>query len=241
MVKLVNLSVLSAAALALSACDLPGSGLADAATLHADAAQPELVEERGGDAWCDDFEPGEGGMTDCALRVDGQRFVYFDYLTDADGYASEMVLTQHSFAGATLATSEPVAVEPVHGAPALRDLDGDGHAEILFGLMSGNVNTVYAVWREDADGVFVPAGEVSTYGIDSLELRDGLIIAPSRGSAASYYEEASRFGPDGLERVYLLEIDHAQRHCQLTEVSGAAEGLDADTLIAACESRDWED
>lgn len=239
MVKLLNLSLVSAAALALMACDLPGGGQADAAAPPAEAAQPELVEERGGDAWCDEFEPGEGGMTDCALRVDDQRFVYFDYLTDADGYASELGLTQHSFAGATLAISAPIAVEPVQSVPALRDLDGDGNAELLFGLMSGNVNTVFAVWRQNSAGLFVPAGEVSTYGIDSLELRDGLIIAPSRGSAASYYEEASRFGPDGLERVYLLEIDYAQHRCQLTEVTGAAEDLDADALIAACESRDW--
>ncbi|WP_417493007.1 hypothetical protein [Maricaulis sp.] len=233
-----KLTLVCAVALALGACDAATDSTALAT--GGEVAPEAEVSERGGDAWCDEFEAGEGSSTDCALRVDDQRFVYLDYLTDEDGYASQMVLSQHSFAGATLATSGPIDVEPVYGVAALRDLDGDGTAELVIPLFAGNVNTVYAVWRQDAAGLFAPVGEVSTYGIDSLELRDGLIIAPSRGSAVTYYETASRFGADGIETVYELEMNYDSRTCRLADESGlAAAGLDAAALISACEARDW--
>tara|TARA_R110000868_G_scaffold10138_6_gene49528 strand:- start:1215 stop:1931 length:717 start_codon:yes stop_codon:yes gene_type:complete len=233
-----KLTVVCAAALALGACDLPR---VNAATSVDDTAAPAAeVSELGGDAWCDELEPGMGSSTDCALRIDDQRFVYFDYLTDENGYASELIVSQQSFAGDVLATSEPMEVEPGYAGPSLRDLDGDGVTEFLIPLYSGNVNTVFAVWRQGADGIFAPAGDVSSYSAESLELRDGLIIAPSRGSATTHYEAASRFGPDGLEPVYELEIDYEHQTCTLTNASGlGSAGLDADTLIANCQARDW--
>ncbi|WP_339736855.1 hypothetical protein [uncultured Maricaulis sp.] len=238
--SLINkLTVVCAAALALGACDAATETVALAAMAP---AEPEAeVSERGGDAWCDEFAEGEGAGTDCALRVDDQRFVYLDYLTDEDGYASQMVLTQHSFAGDLLARSEPIDVEPVYGVAALRDLDGNGAAELLIPLFAGNVNTVFAVWRQDATGLFAPAGELSSYGIDSLETREGLVIAPSRGSAVTHYETASRFGADGLETVYEIEINYETRSCRLTDATGLeAAGIDGDALVSACEDRDWE-
>ena len=233
-----KLTLVCAAALALGACDVASENTALAA---ADAPAPEAeVSELGGDAWCDEFAEGEGSGTDCALRVDDQRFVYLDFLTDEDGYASQMVLTQHSFAGDLLARSEPIDLEPVYGSSALRDLDGDGMAELLIPLFAGNVNTVFAVWRQDAAGLFAPAGDLSSYSIDSLEARGGLIIAPSRGSAVTYYETAWRFGPDGLESIYELEMNYDSRTCRMTDESGlAAVGLDAAALIAECQARDW--
>ena len=234
-----KLALVCGAALALGACDVASQNPVLPAADAQKAPEAE-VSERGGDAWCDEFEAGTGASSDCALRIDDQRFVYLDYLTDEDGYASQMVLTQHSFAGVLLATSEPVEVEPVPAVAALRDLDGNGATELLIPLFAGNVNTVFAVWRQDGAGLFAPAGDVSSYGIDSLETRDGLVIAPSRGSATTYYETASRFGPAGLETVYELEMDYEHRTCQLTDASGlAAAGLDGAALIATCEAREW--
>jgi len=233
-----RLALVCAAALALGACDAATESVAMAA---AEAPAPEAeVSERGGDAWCDEFEAGEGASSDCALRINDQRFVYLDYLTDEDGYASQVVLTQHSFAGELLATSAPIDVEPVYGVAGLRDLDGDGAAELLIPLFSGNVNTVFSVWHQDDTGLFAPVGELSSYGIDSFEARNGLVIAPSRGSAVTHYRAASRIGAGGLEAVYEIEIDYEHRTCQLTYSAGlAAAGLDAATLIADCEARDW--
>ena len=234
-----KLTLVCAAALLLGACDAATEATALAAAAEAPAPQAE-VSERGGDAWCDEFAQGEGGSSDCALRVDDQRFVYLDYLTDEDGYASQVVLTQHSFAGELRATSEPIAVEPVYGVAGLRDLDGDGAVELLIPLFSGNVNTVFSVWHQDGTGLFAPVGELSSYGIDSFEARDGLVIAPSRGSAVTHYRAASRIGASGLEAVYEIEIDYEHRTCQLTYSAGlATAGLDAATLIADCEARDW--
>jgi hypothetical protein len=234
-----RLTLVCAAALVLGACDAATETAALAAVADAPAPEAE-VSERGGDAWCDEFEDGEGSTSDCALRVNDQRFVYLDYLTDENGYASQMVLTQLSFAGELLARSEPIEVEPVYSVAALRDLDGDGADELLLPLFAGNVNTVFSVWRQDAAGLFAPVDEVSTYSIDSLETRDGLVIAPSRGSAVTHYETASRFGPAGLETVYELESDHEHQTCQLTDASGlAAAGIDGARLIADCEARDW--
>ncbi|WP_417483690.1 hypothetical protein [Maricaulis salignorans] len=234
-----KLTLACAAALALGACDAATETAALAVAAEAPAPEAE-VSERGGDAWCDEFEAGEGASTDCALRVDDQRFLYLDYLTDDDGYASQLVLSQHRFAGTTLATSEPIDVEPVYGVAGLRDLDGDGAAELLIPLFSGNVNTVFSVWHQDETGLFAPVGELSGYGIDSFEARNGLVIAPSRGNAVTHYQAASRIGASGLEAVYEIEIDYEQRTCQLTYSTDlAAAGLDAASLIADCEARDW--
>ncbi len=111
----------------------------------------------------------------------------------------------------------------------------------LMPLFSGNVNTVFSVWHQDDSGLFAAIGELSGYGIDSFEARNGLVIAPSRGNAVTHYQAASRIGASGLEPVYEIEINYEQRTCQLTYSTGlAAAGLDAATLIADCEARDWE-
>jgi hypothetical protein len=196
-------------------------------------AQPQ-PEERGGDVWCNEFEAGEGGVTDCVLRVDNERFLSFDY-TPAD-YGHTLVFTLFSFGGDALQVSEAVEVEHVYSAPELRDINGDGRAELFVPLLTGNVNTLSAVWQQNDDHLFQPAGELSGYD----EIRGALIVVTARSNAATYVERGVTLGPDGFAEVYEMEINYADRSCtMLVETGLDALKLSAEQLVADCEARDW--
>jgi hypothetical protein len=191
-------------------------------------------EERGGDVWCDEFEAGEGGVTDCVLRVNDERFLNFAY-SPAE-YGHTLVFSLFSFAGETLQVSETVEIGNVYSTPELRDINGDGRDELFVPLMTGNVNTLSAVWQQDDDGWFRPAGELSGYD----EIRGSLIVVTSRSNAATYVERAVTLGPDGFAEIYEMEINYAARRCTILHATGLDDlKLSAEQLVADCEVRDW--
>jgi hypothetical protein len=193
------------------------------------------VEERGGDVWCDEFEAGEGGATDCVLRVDDERFLSFVY--SAADYGHTLEFTLFSFAGDTLQVSETLEIGNVYSAPELRDINADGRDELFVPLMTGNVNTLSAVWQQDDDGWFQPAGELSGYD----EIRGSLIVVTSRSNAATYVERAVTLGPEGFAEVYEMEINYADQACTMLVAPGLeALGLSAEALVTDCEARDWD-
>ncbi|WP_395648167.1 FG-GAP repeat protein [Terricaulis sp.] len=69
--------------------------------------------------------------------------------------------------------------------PSADDIDGDGRADILIGIASGNVNTEYAVWLYNgADNAYRRAGIIS--GMEFSRTSEGYLAAPARSSAASW-------------------------------------------------------
>jgi hypothetical protein len=65
---------------------------------------------------------------------------------------------------------------------SVEDIDKDGKADLLLPLETGNINTTWAVWRQQDDGKgFVRIGEPS--GVEIKKTDSGYIAVPSRSSA----------------------------------------------------------
>ena len=120
-------------------------------------------------------------------------------------------------------------------APSLEDLDQDGDPELIIPDFTGNVNTVYRV-RQLIDGRFEPTGEVSGLGLER-DAETGLLGISSRSSAVQYAYHAYVLSDEGLVLAYEVDSDLADRACVLTPGPAFdAAGLDANTLLTACEA-----
>jgi hypothetical protein len=195
-------------------------------------------EERGGDVYCNEFEAGEGGVTDCVLMLGERGFLTFSYTPSQSDHT--LIVGQHSFDGATELYSNPLSIENPHAAPALRDINGNGNEELFIPLMTGNVNTVFSVWQQDADGVYQPAGEISGFAVEFYEIRDGFIITYSRGNAYTHYESAMNLGPDGFTTIYELEINYHTEVCTVNANADLTDyGLTEDEITGKCAARSF--
>ncbi len=181
------------------------------------------------------LDMGTPGDVTCDLSVDDENVLSFDYKDTGNG-AYDLTVTQ------TLRVrSDPVEVAGSRSGPALRDVTGDGTPELFVPLFSGMVNVTHSVWMADANGIYAPVGELSGFGVDSLEVRDGLIFTTERSSAAEYVETALRVTPEGVQTAYSLDVNYADRSCTLSEgpaFADAARGTDE--ITAECEAREWE-
>ena len=83
--------------------------------------------------------------------------------------------------------------------PEVRDLDGDGLEDLLIPLMTGNVNTVYALHLQREGLGFVRAGELGGVSIDRTD--SGYISAAGRSSAAEWETAYYRITANALEEV----------------------------------------
>lgn len=83
--------------------------------------------------------------------------------------------------------------------PYVEDLTGDGAADLMVPLMTGNVNTAYALWVQGADGLFKRAGELSGVGVGLAP--NGFIAASGRSSAVEWETQYFRVTDGALEEV----------------------------------------
>lgn len=91
-------------------------------------------------------------------------------------------------------------------APSVQDVDGDGRGDILIPLMTGNVNTDYAVWLySGAEGRFERVGAVS--GVEIKRTDEGYVAVPARSGAASWTVSFFRLDQEGLHSLVTLQID----------------------------------
>ncbi|RKR03042.1 hypothetical protein [Maricaulis maris] len=192
---------------------------------HADDGMP----------WCDTLEIGSAGAVDCALMPAD---VLLNFAYETGEWESILSFTQHDpMTGELLDASDPLTIESVVSAPALRDINEDGAPELFIPYITGNVNTYYYVWQADEAGIYYPSGELGGFGVDAFELRDGLVITTTRDSAATYYETAQLLDVDGFVPIYEMLINAADGSCTITDGSGVmARGLDAATITADCEA-----
>ena len=115
----------------------------------------------------------------------------------------------------------------------VQDVDKDGKADLLLPLETGNVNTTWAVWRQQDDGKsFVRIGEPS--GIDIVKTDSGYLAVSSRSSAnewdvAFYKLEANALQPVVTTSIVAQgEVDKITGvECSVTDDGGLAQtGLD---------------
>lgn len=83
--------------------------------------------------------------------------------------------------------------------PEVRDLDGDGLEDLLIPLMTGNVNTVYALHLQREGLGFVRAGELGGVSIERTDA--GYISASGRSSAVEWETSYYRITANALEEV----------------------------------------
>ncbi len=99
--------------------------------------------------------------------------------------------------------------ENTYAVPAFTDLDADGADELLLPVMTGNVNTVYTVWRRTGeDRQFSLLGEIS--GVDFGPAGDGMFSVSARSSAMSYEVGYHRFAPGRIETVATALIEFVE-------------------------------
>jgi len=116
--------------------------------------------------------------------------------------------------------------EFVYGLPKLQDLDGDGRNELLVPLMTGNVNTVYALWR----GVTSPqpytrVGEISGVSFEAMD--DGMFSASARASAASWVTSYYKFIDGDISNIATAMVElpadqEGEEKCTLSDDGGLA-------------------
>lgn len=100
--------------------------------------------------------------------------------------------------------------------PNVKDFDGDGKADVLLPLETGNVNTTWAVWRQVDGPKFVRVGEPS--GVSVVKTESGYIAVQGRSSAADYYVSFFKLLPEELKPVLTIEVSGEGEPGKVTKV-----------------------
>jgi hypothetical protein len=171
----------------LGACERPDVATVD--TIDApieSAAAPAASAKRLPLPNCNDVAPdidagGEITHKDCRGMLPGDLGLAYEarYTPKDDGVTEVTV----QIVGPGDAGLQTIA-EQMEGSaaqPSVNDVDGDGRVDLLLPLLSGNVNTNWAVWRGLPDGAFSRAGEFS--GVDIARSKDGYIAVSARSGA----------------------------------------------------------
>lgn len=114
--------------------------------------------------------------------------------------------------------------------PYTEDLSGDGLPDLMVPLLTGNVNTAYALWVQGADAQFVRAGELG--GVSIVQSPEGMIAASGRSSASEWETGYFRVSNGVLEEIAAVvnRADPEPGEPPLTvpacEVIRIAEGVD---------------
>ncbi len=134
----------------------------------------------------------------CRLSLgDGQPIVFVSSDPMVDG-GGTLRLEVAGPDGASIQLIDETATS-AYTYPYAEDIDGDGMLDLMVPLMTGNVNTRYAVWLKGADGMFFRAGELG--GIRIGQTPEGLIAATGRSSAAEWETGYFRVTHGALEEI----------------------------------------
>lgn len=194
---------LAAIAAVLAVACTPAAVEAPAAEAVAEQA---ALERLMGMATCEDAEAASGTMvaelTPCRIDLgEGQPSLVVTTTAmneGVEGMEGKMRIEVAGDAGASLQMIEETA-NSAYTYPYVEDIDGDGALDIMVPLMTGNVNTLFAVWLKGAEGQFFRAGELG--GVSIGPTPDGLISAAGRSSAAEWETGYFRVANGTLEEV----------------------------------------
>jgi hypothetical protein len=224
-------------ALALSACSpAPATDEAAAPAGGASAKRVALPE-------CDAVEAQDQGADgwkhpDCrALLPDGSGLAIEARYAPAEDESIEVTIQVVQTGDKTIQEFKERMGNTFNG-PNVKDFDGDGKADVLLPLETGNVNTSWAVYRQVEGPKFVRVGEPS--GVSLVKTESGYIAAQGRSSAADYYVSFFSLEPEELKPVLTVEVSGKGEpgkvtdvECVLTDDGGMAEtGLTEDAAKA---------
>ncbi len=193
----------TAASALLSGCQQDTPDVAPTQT-NMQITKPVFCADLGEDALND------RGQADCALDSDdGSGLILnvkYGAPKDGDEYGEAQIEIKTAAADGTAQQTITETSEFVYGFPTLQDLDGDGRNELLVPLMTGNVNTVYAVWRGTPEThEYTRAGEIS--GVSFEAKNNGMFSASSRGSAASWATSYYKFIDGNITNIATAMIE----------------------------------
>jgi hypothetical protein len=171
-----------------------------------EVAAQAATERLMGMATCADAAESEGGMVPelmpCRISLGEGKpslVVTSTPMTEgADGPSGQIRVETSGEGGLSLQVIEETALFAFN-YPYTEDLTGDGLADLMVPLMTGNVNTSYAFWVQGADGQFVRAGELG--GVSIGRTTEGLIAASGRSSASEWETGYFRVTNGALEEV----------------------------------------
>ncbi len=171
-----------------------------------DSAAQAAIERLMGLETCEDAATHYGSMlpqlTTCRLELGEGKpsfVISSDQMIESETESMGILRAELSGEGGL---SLQVIEETASGAfnyPYVEDLTGDGAADLMMPLMTGNVNTNYAMWVQGADGLFTRAGELSGVGISLAP--NGFISAAGRSSAVEWETQYFRVTEGALEEV----------------------------------------
>jgi hypothetical protein len=220
-------TILGAAALALAACspstepseDGASNGAAEKRMPLPDCSEVQ-TQDQGADGW---------KHPDCRMMLaDNSGLAIEARYTKAEDESTKVAVQVVAPGDATLQTIEETMGNTIAGISQL-DADKDGKTDLLLPLETGNVNTTWALWRQNDDGqTFARAGEPS--GVSVATTESGYIVVPARSSAnewsvAFYKLELNMLRPAvTVEVVAQSETAKNNRfECTLTDNGGVPE------------------
>ncbi len=207
-----------AAALALAACSPAPAG--DEAAAPAEGASAKRValpdcetveaQDQGADGW---------KHPDCrALLPDGSGLAIEARYAPAEDESIEVTVQVVQTGDATIQEFKERMGNTFNG-PTVKDFDGDGKADVLLPLETGNVNTTWAVWRQVDGPKFVRVGEPN--GVSIVKTDSGYIAVQGRSSAADYYVSFFKLEPEELKPVLTIEVSGKGEPGKVTDVECA--------------------
>jgi hypothetical protein len=210
----------------------------EAPTEESDAGAGAVAEKRAPLPDCSTVETQDLGADgwkhpDCRLMLtDNSGLAAEARYSKAEDESTEVSVQVVAPGDATVQTIEETMGNTFNKISA-QDIDKDGKADLLLPLETGNVNTTWAIWRQQDDGKsFVRIGEPS--GVEIVKTDSGYFAVPSRSSAnewdvAFYKLEANALQPIvTASTVAQGEVDKVTGvECSVTDDGGLAQtGLD---------------
>jgi hypothetical protein len=210
----------------------------EAPTEESDAGAGAVAEKRAPLPDCSTVETQDLGADgwkhpDCRLMLtDSSGLAAEARYSKAEDESTEVSVQVVAPGDATVQTIEETMGNTFNKISA-QDIDKDGKADLLLPLETGNVNTTWAIWRQQEDGrSFVRIGEPS--GVEIVKTDSGYFAVPSRSSAnewdvAFYKLEANALQPIvTASTVAQGEVDKVTGvECSVTDDGGLAQtGLD---------------
>lgn len=195
------------------------------------ASSGPVVAQEGPVPDCADLPLESAGMADCALLADPMLLAFL-YEPVSDG--AILRITQATAEGGSRITSGEIAVKGIDQAPSLYDLDGDGVSELFVPISTAGSETAYDLWRQGADGTFVLLQTVTSHEPQAFAAVGDLILHHSLPQDGVTIESAYIFDPDGLTRIYAVQMDATAGTCAMVE--GTSVWNEA-IILADCEAR----
>ncbi|WP_420432701.1 hypothetical protein [Hyphobacterium sp.] len=173
-----------------------------AALMAQDYSEPDFSHEEGL-PWCDQLEANDR-HEDCALQpTDGRELMAVFTFTDGE-WAQDGRLEVNSFEGRLLQAFDFETESFFY--PSLEDINGDGREDILVPLITGNVNTEYAIFMGHDEGFLTDPFQTNGHTIEPAP--HGMFVVHSRSSAAEYGADFYAFEDGTVNSVASVSISY---------------------------------